>query len=77
MQGDTRFHSLRFLLIRAKCPPIAEDNYQDNQILYLVAPKHRTPETENVWEVASMRPFIIEKTIPINNEIILYTIKRK
>jgi hypothetical protein len=75
MQGDTRFHSLRFLLIQRNCFPISEEDYSSNEILYLVAPNNRRPETEKVWEVASFRPFKIEKEEKLNEHITLFILK--
>lgn len=75
MQGDTRFHSLRFLLIAKNCPPNSEEDYSRNDILYLLAPNNRRPETETVWEVNSFRPFKIEKETKLNDYLTLFILK--
>ena len=77
IQGDTRFHSLRFLLIQKKCPPNKEDDYSTNKLLYLVAPSNRPPETETVWEITSAKPFKIIEKHTINQDINLFLLNSK
>lgn len=74
--GDTRAYDLRFLLTVAACPPLAVDKYPQSKTIFLIAPPNRPPETENVWEIDSFKPFVLTQTTKLNDQIILYRLDK-
>ncbi|MCX6726686.1 MAG: hypothetical protein NTY75_02605 [Candidatus Shapirobacteria bacterium] len=72
MQGDTRFYDFRYLLDLNNCHPNGIDSYPTSKIIYLVAPKSRTPEAETVWEIASFKPFTVSSVTEINSSLNLF-----
>lgn len=76
IQGDTRFYDLRYLLNLKNCNPLPVEAYPQAQRLFLVAPLSRPVDSETVWEVNALKPFIINQKIPINNQIIFYELER-
>jgi hypothetical protein len=76
MTGDTRAYNLRFLLTTTSCPPLSEISYPDAATVYLVAPPSRPPQTENVWEISSFRPFTVKSMVKLNNQVNLYRLDK-
>jgi len=76
IDSDTRAGELRWWLKRAGYEPMSVIDYDKTDILYLVAPESRPPETETVWEVKSLRPFKIEKKIDLGEDFIFYKLVR-
>lgn len=74
--GDTRAYDLRFLLTISSCPPLGVDKYPQSETIYLVAPPYRPPESEKVWEIDSFKPFIVNQSIKLNDQIILYRLDK-
>lgn len=76
MQGDTRFYDLRFLLEKNNCHPDSVDSYPTSKTLFLVSPHNRPPSEETVWEVTSLKPFVVTSITKINNQLDLYRLDR-
>lgn len=76
ISGDTQSYDLRSLLTVAKCPPDSVDNYPKDQTIFLIAPPSRPPETENVWEVSSFKPFKVTEKNIINDHVIFYRLDK-
>lgn len=76
MQGDTRFYDLRYLLYFRNCHPNTVENYPSSDILFLVAPNNRPPQSETVWEVNSLKPFTIINQITLNSDLIFYRLEK-
>lgn len=73
---DTRSYDLRYLLTIKKCPPDSVDNYPKDKTIFLIAPPSRPPETENVWEISSFKPFKVTEQIKINDAVIFYRLDK-
>lgn len=76
ISGDTRAGDLRWWLSREGCMPMAVEDYPKAERLYLVAYKWRRPETDNVWEVASLRPFKIAQEQSLGDKLVFYRLDR-
>lgn len=76
MQGDTRFYDLRFLLEKNNCYPESVDAYPTSKTLFLVSPYSRLPSDEAVWEVTSLKPFVVTSTTLINDQLNLHRLDR-
>jgi hypothetical protein len=72
INSDTRALDLRWWLREKGIKPMGVTEYDKAEILYLIAPKKRPPETETVWEVISIRPFKIEREVGLGGELIFY-----
>lgn len=77
ISGDTRATDLRWWLSKAGCLPMGVEEYPLAETLYLVAPQERPPEEETVWEVSAMKPFLVDKEIPLNDKLFLYKLVRE
>ncbi|MFA6007163.1 MAG: hypothetical protein WC784_00770 [Candidatus Shapirobacteria bacterium] len=75
-QGDTRAYDLRYLLTINHCSPDTVDNYPKDQTIFLIAPSSRPPLTESVWEISSFKPFKVNKTEKLNNDLFLYRLDK-
>lgn len=76
MQGDTRFYDLRFLLAQRGCKVDAVNDYSSSKHLILVSPYTRSLDDEKVWEVDSLRPFVINSKVELNGFLDLYSLSR-
>lgn len=74
VSGDTRSYDQRYLLTINKCPPMDVDKYPFAQTLFLIAPNHRPPVSETVWEVSSLRPFKVVSQTILSDRFTLYQI---
>lgn len=74
--GDTRAYDLRFLLTASGCKPQSVDSYPQSKTIFLVSTISRPPESENVWEINSFKPFIVSQTIKLNNQLFLYRLDK-
>lgn len=77
MGPDTRAMELRWWLRMAGFQPMGVEDYNKTDLLYLVGPLSRLPEKETVWEVKSLRPFSIEKTVDLGDNIFFYKLVRQ
>jgi hypothetical protein len=76
ISNDSRAYDLRYLLQIRKCVPMAVDKYSVTSILYLVAPKSRPPQEENIWEVSSMGKKVNYEVFNINSSFNLWKISK-
>jgi hypothetical protein len=74
--GDTRSYDLRYLLTISKCPPMSVESYPSAQTIFLIAPPHRTPDTETVWEINSFRPFKTTSAVSLNDSVSFYQLNK-
>lgn len=77
LDGDTRAMPYRYLLSVYEKTPLDVESYPEAQTLYLVSKNHEEGIYNNmVWEIASMRPFMITNKWYIQNGIYLYKLKK-
>ena len=76
INSDTRALEIRWWLRMSGIDVMDVDEYDVAPILYLVAPGHRSPEKETVWEVRSMQPFEIEFQKDMGEDLFLYKLVR-
>jgi len=78
LDGDTRSRPYRYLVeVKGKIP-LDVEKYPESDIIYLISrDEEKTIANYSVWEVASYRPFEINKIAEIQNGIKLYKLKYK
>lgn len=76
INSDTRALELRWWLKQKGHQPMAVEDYDKADILYLVAPESRPPETEAVWEVKTLKPFEIIFSQDLGEGLTLYKLVR-
>jgi hypothetical protein len=76
INSDTRALEIRWWLRMLDIDVMDVDEYDRAPTLYLIAPGHRSPENETVWEVKSMQPFEIEFQKDMGEDIFLYKLVR-
>ena len=76
INSDTRAGELRWWLKQMGHQPMGLEEYNQTDILYLVAPETRPPGEEKVYEISSLRPFEIEKEVDIGDGYIFYKLIR-
>jgi 4-amino-4-deoxy-L-arabinose transferase-like glycosyltransferase len=77
INSDTRAMDIRWWLRMRGVKVLPVDAYNRANVLYLVAPYTRPPETESVWEVASITPFSIKAKADLGENIVFYKLVRK
>ena len=75
-EGDSRFYSLRYLLTKDNCKPMAVEDYPKAETLYLLAPKNRLVVQENIWEVKSLGKTKIINQQNLNSRLVFYKLKK-
>jgi hypothetical protein len=78
IDGGTRNYPLRYtVLINDKIAPKDVTDYPNNNHLYLLSNSDRTKIFEsNVWEIQSLKPFVIGKEWNLNDNIYLCRLDR-
>ncbi|HBP51251.1 MAG: hypothetical protein US68_C0002G0025 [Candidatus Shapirobacteria bacterium GW2011_GWE1_38_10] len=76
VSGDARAYDLRFLLVSKGCLPMEVDEYPKAEILFLVAPVNRPPESEKVWEVLSLGKFKTIRQENLGSGIVFYELEK-
>jgi hypothetical protein len=74
--GDTRSYDLRYLLTVRDCQPMGVTEYNEVELLYLVAPDSRPPEKETVWEVNVLGDINVLEKMQLTEKIWIYKINR-
>jgi len=76
LDGDTRTYPLRYVLKVSKTPPAGVADYPSNDHLYLMVQTNRDIGKINVWEVSSMKPFVVGKAWDIKDGVSLVRLDR-
>ena len=76
INSDTRAGELRWWLKQMGHEPMGVEEYNQTDILYLVAPETRPVEDEKVYEIQSLRPFEVQKQVDIGDNYIFYKLRR-
>ncbi len=76
INSDTRAEELRWWLRLMGHEPMGVEEYNQADILYLVAPETRPPEEEKVYEINALRPFKIEKEVDLGDGYLFYKLRR-
>lgn len=76
INSDTRAMDLRWWLENEGVGVMDFASYGSSPVLYLVTTPKRPPEPETVWEVSSMRPFVVEFKKDMGDGILLYKLVR-
>ena len=76
VQGDTRAYDIRYLLNIRNCNPMNVEEYPKAEVLFLVAPIGRPPETEKVWEVDSLGKFKINRQEKLTEKVVFYELEK-
>lgn len=71
ISGDTRFYSLRYLLIRAGIEPLSVDNYPQVKNLYVLSDEEKDVGENNVWEISSARPLSLARKWIVSDKFML------
>jgi hypothetical protein len=72
VSGDTQATEIRWWLRKAGKSVVAVDKYPEANICYLIAKDNRPPESEDVWEISSLKPFRVEYKKTIADQMYLY-----